>query len=430
MEIAKKLLGVGFIELFVLIGLLLGITFQISIAAPVIGGVSFANQTITILGAGFGTKSPAAPLVWENFEGGTAGTLLSTSNVWETQIECTRGSKETEIFSTDKAYSGTKSAKQLLLTGAPCWSRTRSGILGSQNQIFASYRFYALGGGAGDHVKMGRIGCNNDVHCWPSMGYTAFGPCYYYAFSDRYGEKVLWQEVPDVVDAWVRDDLWTMQGATGQANGAVGVWRDGAQKYFSTTINNNNLRQPYNQFFLPYYAEDGTRTIYVDDVYIDNTLARVELCPGSTWANRGKCDIQAPTEWANGRIVCKANTGNASSKPYIYVVDASGAANATGATYTTGITAPAYHAGSSSLLAISCKGVSEHGADFSLYLPEQGNFSVSIFNVTGEKIFQYVGRAAAAGYNTIRIAAVSTGIRLAVLEQNRHKIAKSFSVMR
>lgn len=308
------------------------------LAAPQIdswsGTVSNGNS-ITIQGSGFGTKSTAAPLLWENFENGTPGTLLSISNKWTTQIECTKKSSQTGIFSTDKSNSGIKSAKQILFYDAPCWSRTKLGILGNQTKLFVSYNFYVVSGGTGDHTKMGRIGCNNDVHCWPDMGYTAFGPSYYYAFGSQLGEKVLWANTPDESDKWVRDDMWSIQGTSGQANGTNGVWRNGLQKYFSTAVNNNNLNQPYNQFFMPYYNQSGDRTVYIDDVYIDNTLSRVEICPGSTWGNRGKCEFQIPTAWgSDGKsIVITVNQGafaTGSTTRFLYVVDSTGVANSNG----------------------------------------------------------------------------------------------------
>ena len=58
-------------------------------AAPSISGVNGTvshNQSVTISGSGFGTKSPAAPRVYSDFEDGTAGAALSSSD-WALSYE-------------------------------------------------------------------------------------------------------------------------------------------------------------------------------------------------------------------------------------------------------------------------------------------------------------------------------------------------------
>lgn len=80
-------------------------------------------------------------------------------------------------------------------------------------------------------------------------------------------------------------------------------------------------------------------TIWMDDVYIDNTPQRVMVCAGSSWANRGHCEIQIPQNtWADSAIEVKANQGafTDSSTNYLYVVDAAGAANSSGLEITFG----------------------------------------------------------------------------------------------
>ncbi|VAW70586.1 hypothetical protein MNBD_GAMMA10-1273, partial [hydrothermal vent metagenome] len=72
--------------------------------------------------------------------------------------------------------------------------------------------------------------------------------------------------------------------------------------------------------------------MYIDDVYIDNTLARVELCEGSTWATRGVCNPQPPIKWSNSSVQVTVNLGEwlAGTSAYLYVVNAAGDAGTTG----------------------------------------------------------------------------------------------------
>lgn len=77
-----------------------------------------------------------------------------------------------------------------------------------------------------------------------------------------------------------------------------------------------------------------------DDIYVSYTQARVELCSGSTWSNKGTCEIQIPITWETTSINISANTGafSAGNTAYIYVIDADGSANTTGYEVTIGAT--------------------------------------------------------------------------------------------
>jgi hypothetical protein len=75
----------------------------------------------------------------------------------------------------------------------------------------------------------------------------------------------------------------------------------------------------------------GTGIIDIDDFYMDDTQARVEVCNSSTWAGRTKCELQVPTAWSDTSIAATLKKGYLSAGPaYVYVVNASGAVNASG----------------------------------------------------------------------------------------------------
>ena len=72
----------------------------------------------------------------------------------------------------------------------------------------------------------------------------------------------------------------------------------------------------------------ATSTYYwaYDDVYVDATQARVEICNTATWATRTHCEIQIPVTWSSSSIGIKVNPGSFVSlaNQYLYVVDSSG----------------------------------------------------------------------------------------------------------
>lgn len=311
-------------------------------AAPSISGVSGSlthGQSVTIQGSGFGTKSPATPLLWDDFSRGTTGQPLSTGTAspWTTQAECVNN------YSNSMSYGKSSlSAAQEMRANAPCWTRTTRGVLGNQEQIFLAYHYYAVPGSSGTHTKMARVGSNDDVHNTPNSGYTAFSPDYWYIFGNSHGETAI-VRVPAIAGQWVRDDTWSVLGHDNTADGTIGIWRDGKQQAYRTDVvtkNSDSSSSFYNQVFLPYYTESASRTVYVGDIYIDNTLSRVEVCTGSTWSNRGSCEIQIPTAWNSDgiNVTVKVNQGafaNSSSK-YLYIVDSTGAANSNGHAVTFG----------------------------------------------------------------------------------------------
>jgi hypothetical protein len=62
------------------------------------------------------------------------------------------------------------------------------------------------------------------------------------------------------------------------------------------------------------------------DVFYDLTDARFMLCPGATWATRGKCEVQLPVSWASNRAEVGLNVGELGSVSgrYLYFATAAG----------------------------------------------------------------------------------------------------------
>ena len=74
-----------------------------------ISGTFSSGQLITITGSDFGTKSPAAPLVWDTFESGSNGTAIQSVNAilgqWDT------GSGSDNVYYTNTiGYGGSSKA--------------------------------------------------------------------------------------------------------------------------------------------------------------------------------------------------------------------------------------------------------------------------------------------------------------------------------
>ena len=73
--------------------------------------------------------------------------------------------------------------------------------------------------------------------------------------------------------------------------------------------------------------------IYYDDVYVDDTQARIEVCDSATWSSRTHCEVQPPTTWSDSQIAYNLNYGtfSAGDTGYIFVIDTSGILHSGGA---------------------------------------------------------------------------------------------------
>ena len=71
---------------------------------------------------------------------------------------------------------------------------------------------------------------------------------------------------------------------------------------------------------------------YIDDIYMADSPARVEVCSEAAWSDRRRCEIQPSESWTSNSITVRVNQSSfAPSEPvYLYVVDASGAVNSAG----------------------------------------------------------------------------------------------------
>ena len=147
----------------------------------------------------------------------------------------------------------------------------------------------------------------------------------------------------EVNNTWQRIDQWIVISTPDVANGRYdyyidNVLRRSSGNYATCSSAASNGCQIDSWISPNYVNKTTTITFWIDDLYVDNTQARVELCSGSSWANRGNCNIQIPSAWHETSITATVNTGafSESDTAYLYVVDANGDANADGYAVTIG----------------------------------------------------------------------------------------------
>lgn len=325
---------------------------SLTFAAPNItstSGTLANNQSITISGSQFGTKSPAAPLIWDSFENGTVGNAIqntsATVGTWGT------GSGSTNVFYTNTlGYGGSgKSARH------PFTSSYNSSL--SKNTTFSTIymdfkRYYPSANGLPSNYKPYRFyGDSDTMELYPGNG------CGYAVNSMIHTgttSSTDWSVagLSGKMDGWQHYQLIFKESSANTANGTIISLLNGTRDGYNLSgnaITRNNSTGHLDQARIGHYFDTGARDgcdpsnnseIYTDNVYLDTTWARVELGNESTYATSKHREIQIPSAWSSSgnSITVSVNTGTfqPGQTAYLYVFDSTGNVNTPGFPVTIG----------------------------------------------------------------------------------------------
>lgn len=339
------------------------------LAVPAVNGVQGefeTGSTVTVTGSGFGAKAAAAPLVFDDFESGAVGSLVAgkaprirgigSSWVWDDYTSAT----ERPLYSNQRARTNSTRSAQMHFVGNTYnnsleifYPRTQSG----DEVYFTFWYFYD------------RSSTNYSRNHKPWIVYGNNGG-YYPAAYDGWGNPAvgdgtlrnsvqdsgstgatLWggPDMSTVGGKWIRLEGYLKQSSPGTPNGAFQIWsHDPNAGALIKLIQNNTgyITRSSNNYWQQWHFgsyHDNTPTaaeanIYIDDIYFDNTRARVEIGDAATWDACKHREVQAASSWATNSIQVRFNKGSfaAGSRAYMYVVDASGAVNSSGVPITIG----------------------------------------------------------------------------------------------
>jgi hypothetical protein len=338
-------------------------------AAPTVSSISGTvadDQVVTISGSGFGSNNMRVEWLGGTTgvieQGATGGNFRDVRRTgWTEDLNPAR-------FDTSNVYSGRKS---LIFDSTAFGNDGRFGIhydTGSNfTELYTSYAAYLDNRGvAQGQWKMMRYCFKNSVtddstpdmllSNWtngPGDMYTIFNGDLSTAADDR---SIFMNNTLPPSMGWYRLEAYIRPSSqAGASDGELWVrttrLSDGVQVGYARhtnvmTYNPGETKRYRYVIFQNYqgsgFGETGTRA-WMDDVYVSQTQARVEICNASTWAACTKKEVQPPSSWSDGRITVKLNKGTLSSLPtsYLYVVDGTGAANANGYLVGIGLPAPA-----------------------------------------------------------------------------------------
>lgn len=337
-------------------------------AAPSITGVSGTiknGQNVTISGSGFGTKPKAAPIKFDTFNDGTNGTALhSLDSSWQV-YDCADGGNPSPncdhngaIYSNSFAHSGNLSVGRHIVNYEN-FNTNYFSYSSPSTEMFISYWWRTANADTSDKtiIKMSRI--NSSVAAggggvYNGAGGTTLGGTFdlasgsgpYCAFNNGTGLNELFFNNTDgsvarlgtpPKNTWIRVDMYKKLSTPGSSDGAITINMLGVDSASNLAAMTRAAGKSFLLDTVLLGLEDGAASIhnydvYIDDMYIDNTQARVEICDSGTWSTRTNCEVQPATAWSATSITLTGNQGAlpTPANRYLYVVDSTGLVNANG----------------------------------------------------------------------------------------------------
>lgn len=304
--------------------------------------LSFGHgQAVLLTGTGFGAKARAAPFKWDDFETGAVGQKLSGWTYDWTPAPY-------PIYSDVAPYQGNRTAYTAIYSTDNYFYQT--GLKGlNATEAYASYQFkWELV--ASDYlpntfIKLLRFNADPDFYTSRPRSYTSlhFGPTMTAAgyswdqvtAPSPHDREVNGPRIPRAGE-WNRMEVYYKYSEpAGEMNGALQTWtnlqlNEDLQNILTRADDGVSNLKKIDNFLLPFMVDIPVEMrIYVDNVYVDSTRARVEIGNHPEWSQCTRREIQIPTAWSDTSIGFELNRGGLSAGPaYIFVVDTNGRASA------------------------------------------------------------------------------------------------------
>jgi len=313
-------------------------------AVTAISGDLSSGGTVTITGARFGTKPTGAPWKWDAMDGSNGQRLESKG--WLVHQNTPQ-----PILSAERVRpsTGSTAAAKMTQTGdnVPLFGfgNNDGGYLDFTSASVANYRpfptpafidywMYFHPPARSRNYKFFRHHANNasgSPNSYWGMPAPDNSPCAAFDWSATNGGLPSERDLgcPVIADKWVHVQMHfrTSNNGTGQ----FVQWIDGLRYFNVSNYSGESGSSQRANFLIESQQLDGTGDgiMYIDDVYIDNTYARVEVGNSAVYATATHRETQIPTVWADGSISVTLNRGSFPnfSGLYLFVVNGSGVAS-------------------------------------------------------------------------------------------------------
>lgn len=320
-------------RLFSIIAILFLCLPALAFAEPSISDVSGTiseDETITISGSAFGTKSTAAPVKWDDFEDGADETALKdTDSSWSAY------SGDGALYTDTDSHSGSLSVYNDASGGGSDFATNQISISTTEKLFVSFWLKVETDGDWGSCVyKLVRLGSDNDGDSiYHNAGWKLSDTPY--LFYDDGADSTYLDDLDVPLNEWVHIQMYEELSTIGESNGTAIGEAVGHDLHEYTSQNTRSTDFTLNGVFMGLAADscdDVSLVLRADDFYIDNTRARVEMGNASTFSSCTHREIQIPSAWSSDSIAVTVNTGSFSTDDtaYLYVVDEDGAVNSSG----------------------------------------------------------------------------------------------------
>jgi hypothetical protein len=334
-------------------------------SSPLVQQVSGAldhKGSIKITGSAFGSKTTAAPVVWDDASGS------DVLKIWDGAYPDKLGQYNTAYHAPMRGVQPPHSHDARYIAGAHAASTgADSGydVVLYKNVARQAYPFYlyaswyqrvddkwTFGGDNNFKTFLYSTCCSPYTTPYWSISY---GPPHPTSATDTGAQWIVYGEtltVPDVNkhNAWWHGAVNPMAGKwskvemaikmTDQSSGYIDVWENGHQvmNYVGPTDGFPGAQRTVGIGGYARMQGYPGNWRYFDDVYVDTTLARVVLADKPTLSEATIIETQIPTEWSDGSITATVNLGQFTQgqTAYLFVLDSSGTPSAKGIAVTAG----------------------------------------------------------------------------------------------
>jgi hypothetical protein len=292
------------------------------------------GQNITVSGSDFGT----GPTVhkWDDFDNGIDGNVIS--NGWEVPQSPTYE----PVYDDQNNRSGSS-----LSVHAPVGTEDLVYAHGATlSPVFVTFWIYRDTSGVTNN-KWFRIW--NDYHAitpkLTAIEQWGTGANMVNIASATEYVMTSQQITPFSQTTWERMEVYVVESASpggtfdGTADGTVFVWQQtgGVGNTFSKTLNKDGNQLTNSNGYSTHFEEvvffdncEGTSCeTWADDIYIANSLARIEIGNNSSWASCTHREIQIPTAWSgtSSNIIINQGAFGDTDTAYLFVVNSTGVAS-------------------------------------------------------------------------------------------------------
>lgn len=312
-------------------------------------GLLDEGAELVIRGCRFGEEPSPPALIWDDFEDGEVDEIVGGG--WEQQ----RSGETHPVYTDAQSYgrgrvSLTNHVEPNINDAPGCQFCGAYQTVDESNELYLSYRFrFDVTGDDYGVLKLARLASNQDydgVDYYNGTGTLKYQyqPAVGWGYVNlEPGPETSLQTTTSTVPRgeWHRVEMYyRLSSPAGEANGEAYLVVDGEHDPDFHLQDAVTLEAGYptqlHSLLLPLMLanprDDGAFDLYVDDVYLDDTRARVELADAPRWTDTQHREIQPASSWSATSITAAVRLGTFDDcdSVYLYVVGPDGVMNEAG----------------------------------------------------------------------------------------------------